>query len=78
MPSFVALAPGVLGTTRIDGARTNFMLDGISSVNTGGNQQGIQLNPDAIAEVTHDDAADGPGHEADGVGAEAAGVVDDD
>jgi hypothetical protein len=49
--SFVALAPGVLGTTRIDGARTNFMLDGISSVNTGGNQQGIQLNPDAIAEV---------------------------
>ena len=49
--SFVSLAPGVLGTTRIDGARTNFMLDGISSVNTGGNQQGIQLNPDAIAEV---------------------------
>jgi hypothetical protein len=49
--SFVSLAPGVLGLTRIDGARTNYMLDGISSVNTGGNQQGIQLNPDAIAEV---------------------------
>ena len=27
------------------------MLDGISSVNTGGNQHGLQLNPDAIAEV---------------------------
>ena len=36
---------------RLDGARTNYMLDGISSVNTGGNQQGLELNADAIAEV---------------------------
>ena len=36
---------------RLDGARTNYMLDGISSVNTGGNQPGLELNADAIAEV---------------------------
>ncbi len=35
----------------LDGARTNYMLDGISSVNTGGNQPGLELNADAIAEV---------------------------
>ena len=34
-----------------DGARTNYLLDGIATVNTGGNQQGLQLNSDAIAEV---------------------------
>ena len=49
--SFATLAPGVSGTTRLDGARTNYTLDGISNVNTGGNQQGIQLSSDAIAEV---------------------------
>ena len=49
--SFATLAPGVSGTTRLDGARTNYTLDGISNVNTGGNQQGIQLNSDSIAEV---------------------------
>ena len=54
---YAAMAPGVLGTTgattivRIDGARTNYMLDGVSNVNTGGNQQGITLNQDSIAEV---------------------------
>ena len=53
---FAALAPGVITTgtnrfARIDGARTNYMLDGISSVNTGGNQPGLELNADAIAEV---------------------------
>ncbi len=53
---FAALAPGVVTTgtnrfARIDGARTNYMLDGISSVNTGGNQPGLELNADAIAEV---------------------------
>ncbi len=53
---FAALAPGVVVTgnnrfARIDGARTNYMLDGISSVNTGGNQPGLELNADAIAEV---------------------------
>jgi Carboxypeptidase regulatory-like domain/TonB-dependent Receptor Plug Domain len=53
--SFAALTPGVqvsgTAAVRLDGARTNYMLDGISNVNTGGNQQGIQLSPDAIAEV---------------------------
>jgi hypothetical protein len=53
--SFATLTPGVLASgtaaVRADGARTNYLLDGIASVNTGGNQQGIQLNPDAIAEV---------------------------
>ena len=53
---FAALAPGVVVSgnnrfARIDGARTNYMLDGISSVNTGGNQPGLELNADAIAEV---------------------------
>ena len=49
--SFASLAPGVSGTTRLDGARTNYTLDGVSNVNTGGNQQGLQLNSDSIAEV---------------------------
>ena len=53
--SFATLTPGVIAqgsaAVRADGARTNYLLDGISSVNTGGNQQGIQVNPDAIAEV---------------------------
>jgi hypothetical protein len=53
--SFATLTPGVLAqgsaAVRADGARTNYILDGVSSVNTGGNQQGIQVNPDAIAEV---------------------------
>ena len=49
--SFAALTPGVNGTTRADGARTNYVLDGVSSVNTGGNQQGLNVNPEAIAEV---------------------------
>ena len=53
--SFATMAPGVLaagaGAVRADGARTNYMLDGISSVNTGGNQQGLAVNSDAIAEV---------------------------
>ena len=53
---FATLAPGVISTgtnrfARLDGARTNYMLDGISSVNTGGNQPGLELNADAIAEV---------------------------
>ena len=55
--SFARLTPGVVpaafggGAARADGARTNYLLDGISSVDTGGNQQGLQVNPDAIAEV---------------------------
>jgi len=59
----VALAPGVGSVggnndrpARLDGvsgnaARTNFMLDGVTSVNTGGNQPGINLNFDSVAEV---------------------------
>lgn len=57
----VALTPGVNSTssnapTRLDNlgnnqARTNYMLDGVTSVNTGGNQPGINLNFDSVAEV---------------------------
>jgi hypothetical protein len=57
----VALAPGVAATSsnrpaRLDNvgnnsARTNYMLDGVTSVNTGGNQPGLELNSDSIAEV---------------------------
>ena len=44
--SFAALAPGVVVSgnnrfARIDGARTNYMLDGISSVNTGRQPAGL-------------------------------------
>ena len=44
--SFATLTPGVVagfggGATRADGARTNYLLDGMSSVDTGGNQQGL-------------------------------------
>ena len=54
--SFATLSPGVVAAAngnpvRADGARTNYLLDGIANVNTGGNQQGLQLNSDAIAEV---------------------------
>ena len=59
--SFAALVPGVVGTTvsaggnagisRLGGGTTNFLLDGVSNVDPGGNGQGIQLNMDAIAEV---------------------------
>ena len=49
--SFARLTPGVVaagaGAARADGARTNYLLDGVSSVDTGGNQQGLQVNPDA-------------------------------
>ena len=56
-----SLTPGVNSTssnapTRLDNlnnneARTNYMLDGVTSVNTGGNQPGINLNFDSVAEV---------------------------
>ena len=59
--SFAALVPGVVGTTvsaggnaaisRLGGGTTNFLLDGVSNVDPGGNGQGLQLNMDAIAEV---------------------------
>jgi Carboxypeptidase regulatory-like domain/TonB-dependent Receptor Plug Domain len=60
--SFAALIPGVVSTvtaagtnttiTRLGGGTTNYLLDGITNVDPGGNGQGIQLNMDAIAEVT--------------------------
>ena len=50
--SFASLVPGVSGTARIGGGgQNNVMMDGVSAVDTGGNQQLLQLNPDAIAEV---------------------------
>ena len=49
--SFAALAPGVVGTARLGGGSTNYLLDGVATIDTGGNGQGIQLNTDAIAEV---------------------------
>ena len=50
--SMVALAPGVIGTTRLGGAgNNNFQLDGISTMDTGSNGQMLSLNTDAIAEV---------------------------
>jgi Carboxypeptidase regulatory-like domain len=59
----VALAPGVtsvggnqdrqvrLDSVNNNSARSNFQLDGVTSVNTGGNQPGINLNFDSVAEV---------------------------
>jgi hypothetical protein len=53
--AYAQLVPGVVSTgssaARADGARTNYLLDGVSSVDTGGNQQGLTLAPDAIGEV---------------------------
>ena len=57
---YATLAPGVVGTTsstgtvtsaRLGGGSTNYLLDGVATIDTGGNGQGIALNPDAIAEV---------------------------
>jgi Carboxypeptidase regulatory-like domain len=59
--SFAALTPGVVSTgaaaggnatvARLGGGVTNFMLDGVATIDTGGNGQALQLNSDAIAEV---------------------------
>ncbi|HEV3214597.1 MAG TPA: carboxypeptidase-like regulatory domain-containing protein [Vicinamibacterales bacterium] len=65
--SFAALTPGVVSTpatagtaatvARVGapspsgGSATNFMLDGVATIDTGGNGQTLQLNSDAIAEV---------------------------
>src|SRR5688572_3578743 len=53
---FASLVPGVAPTSsnrpvRLDGARTNYLLDGVTTINTGGNQPGLELNSDSIAEV---------------------------
>ena len=50
--SLASLAPGVSGTNRIGGGgQTNFVMDGVSVVDTGNNSQMLQLNVEAIAEV---------------------------
>ena len=59
--AYAQMVPGVVTSTnqttgaqtvaRADGARTNYLLDGVATVDTGGNQQGLAINPDAIAEV---------------------------
>ncbi len=50
--SLAALSPGVNGTARAGGGgQTNYVMDGISVVDTGNNSQMLQLNVDAIAEV---------------------------
>jgi hypothetical protein len=44
--SFATLTPGVVaagtGAARADGARTNYLLDGISSVDTGGTSRAFK------------------------------------
>src|SRR5437867_453579 len=50
--SLASLAPGVTGTTRLGGGgQTNFVMDGVSVVDTGNNSQMLQLNIEAVAEV---------------------------
>ena len=55
--SLAALAPGVTGTSRIGarpstgGGDTNFMMDGVSTMDTGSNRAIIDLNVESIAEV---------------------------
>jgi hypothetical protein len=50
--SLASLAPGVSGTNRIGGGgQTNYVMDGVSVVDTGNNSQMLQLNVEAIAEV---------------------------
>jgi len=50
--SLASLAPGVVGTSRIGGGgQTNFVMDGVSVVDTGNNSQMLQLNVEAVAEV---------------------------
>jgi hypothetical protein len=65
--SFAALTPGVVSTPATAGTAatvarvgapsptganaTNFMLDGVATIDTGGNGQALQLNSDAVAEV---------------------------
>jgi hypothetical protein len=51
VPGVVSSMPGSFGIVRADGARTNYLLDGVATVDTGGNQQGLAINSDAIAEV---------------------------
>jgi hypothetical protein len=48
--SLASLAPGVIGTNRIGGGgQTNFIMDGVSVVDTGNNSQMLQLNIEAVA-----------------------------
>src|SRR6185503_18898675 len=50
--ALAALAPGMNGTTRIGGGGDpNFMMDGVSMMDTGSNRVLIQMNVESIAEV---------------------------
>lgn len=55
--ALASLAPGVIGTTRVGdrsstgGSNTNFMMDGVSTMDTGSNSPLLQMNVESIAEV---------------------------
>ncbi len=50
--NLTALAPGVVGTTRLGGSgQNNFQIDGVSIMDTGSNGQMLQTNVEAIEEV---------------------------
>src|SRR5690606_8576767 len=50
--TLAALTPGTLDAERLGGGgQNNFMIDGVSSMDTGSNGQNVQLNIDAVAEV---------------------------
>ena len=46
-----SLAPGVNGTSRIGGGATNFMMDGVGTMDTGSNRLLVAVNVESIAEV---------------------------
>ena len=50
--TLASLTPGTLDSERLGGGgQNNFMIDGVSSMDTGSNGQNLQLNIDAVAEV---------------------------
>ncbi|MFO7302180.1 MAG: carboxypeptidase-like regulatory domain-containing protein [Acidobacteriota bacterium] len=50
--SLAALAPGVDGTSRVGGGgQTNFMMDGVGTMDTGSNRLLMAVNTESIAEV---------------------------
>ena len=50
--ALAALAPGVSGTNRLGGGgATNYMMDGVSTMDTGSNSPLLQMNVESIAEV---------------------------
>ena len=50
--ALASLAPGVSGTARLGGGgATNYMMDGVSTMDTGSNSPLLQMNVESIAEV---------------------------